>query len=317
MAGIAIGSVLTAAASVLLKPRSPPVVEPERELHLGQKGFINPLIDCPQMPEAPSPKKDKIQQPLQDLIADFQNNGIVEKVSVAYRDLNNGPTFSINVDEPFMAASLLKVPIAISLYQKSLSDSALLGQRLKFTNDPSTAWKPLELLGPPLVEGMEYRVEELIERMLVLSDNGAASLLLRHTPPEEVIAVLREMGVPLIHKDGDWWITVGEYGSIFRILYNATFLPRPISNSLLRLMSEAKPTVGLVTGVDSGVPVAHKFGERKLGGLQQFHDCGIVYYPRRPYLLCIMTRGSDLKQQEKAIEAMSRLVFNQVKKQTQ
>ncbi len=319
LTGFAIGVILTAVAFGFARlPRGDqqgPALE--GELHLGQRDFINPLIDCPQMPEGASPKKNQIQGPLEELINDLYRKKQVEKVSVAFRDLNNGPAFSIQVDEPFMAASLLKVPIAITLYKKSNVQPGLMNERLKLNANLLTGWQQYKVLGEPLVPGTDYRIEELIQRMLVQSDNQAAALLLSHTQPTEVIEVLREMGVPLIHKEGDWWITVGEYGSLFRILYNSTFLNQQLSNTLLSLLNQAQPTGGLVTGVDSGVPIAHKFGERKVGALQQFHDCGIVYYPRRPYLLCIMTRGSDIKQQEKAIEAMSRLVFEQVKKQTQ
>ena len=50
--------------------------------------------------------------------------------------------------------------------------------------------------------------------------------------------------------------------------------------------------------VPAGTVIAHKFGEwgreRPEGFEQQFHDCGIVYRPGRPYLACVMTRGRSL-----------------------
>ncbi len=291
--------------------------EIEGELHLGQSGFINPLIDCPQMPEGRSPKKDQIQKSVSQRIDELQNRKVAEKVSVGYRDLNNGPAFSINVDEPFMAASLLKVPIAIAILKKSLGDTSLMSRKLIYVK-PSTLddWSQAIQIADPMVPGSSYTVEELIRRMLVDSDNEAAAMLLNVAPPLEVIQVLREMGVPLLQKNNDWWISVGEYGSIFRILYNSTFLPESMSNSLLRLLSQAKGPVGLISGIESGITVSHKFGERRSGDLQQFHDCGIIYYPKRPYLLCVMTRGADLKQLETVVADISKIVFEEVKKQT-
>jgi hypothetical protein len=56
---------------------------------------------------------------------------------------------------------------------------------------------------------------------------------------------------------------------------------------------------------------SHKFGERKFldSGETQFHDCGIVYLPKKPYLLCIMTRGTDLNKATKVIKNISQAVY--------
>jgi hypothetical protein len=67
---------------------------------------------------------------------------------------------------------------------------------------------------------------------------------------------------------------------------------------------------------DESIKVAHKFGERTLEkGTQHFHDCGIVYYPRHPYLLCVMTQGRDIEAQSRAIASISTFVFQKMEKQ--
>jgi len=60
--------------------------------------------------------------------------------------------------------------------------------------------------------------------------------------------------------------------------------------------------------------VASRFGERAHGpaGAKQLHDCGIVYCPRRPYLLCVMTRGDDFQELTGTIRDLSRLVYSDV-----
>ncbi len=39
------------------------------------------------------------------------------------------------------------------------------------------------------------------------------------------------------------------------------------------------------------------------------HDCGIVYYPDSPYLLCVMTRGKDTGQLESIIGKISQITY--------
>jgi hypothetical protein len=49
--------------------------------------------------------------------------------------------------------------------------------------------------------------------------------------------------------------------------------------------------------------------------MQHFHDCGIVYYPKHPYLLCVMTQGQDPETLENAIAEISKFTYTQVKNQ--
>ena len=72
---------------------------------------------------------------------------------------------------------------------------------------------------------------------------------------------------------------------------------------------------GLVAGVPEDIKVAHKFGERETSEGKQLHDCGIVYYPNRPYLLCVMTEGADLENLISVVGGVSRLVFDEIDNQ--
>jgi hypothetical protein len=49
--------------------------------------------------------------------------------------------------------------------------------------------------------------------------------------------------------------------------------------------------------------------ESTLTGERQLHDCGIVYAPGKPYLICIMTRGSDFKRLSPVIAQISKQVY--------
>jgi len=44
-------------------------------------------------------------------------------------------------------------------------------------------------------------------------------------------------------------------------------------------------------------------------GLKQLHDCGIIYHPSKPYILCIMTKGEEIEELASVIADISRLVF--------
>ena len=70
---------------------------------------------------------------------------------------------------------------------------------------------------------------------------------------------------------------------------------------------------GLRRGVPSSIAVAHKFGERFLeSGERHLHDCGIIYHPTNPYLLCVMTRGTDFDALSALIGDISKEVFTAI-----
>ena len=59
-------------------------------------------------------------------------------------------------------------------------------------------------------------------------------------------------------------------------------------------------------GVPVGVVVAHKIG---LLNNQLYEDCGIVYVPNRPYILCMVSK-SDYKTAVMRMSSLSKTVYD-------
>lgn len=86
-----------------------------------------------------------------------------------------------------------------------------------------------------------------------------------------------------------------------------------MSERALNLLSRVEFNEGISKGLPSNTIFAHKFGERELAnGVSQLHDCGIVYYPGHPYVICVMTRGSDFKTLSDTIAEISRITFSEI-----
>ena len=106
------------------------------------------------------------------------------------------------------------------------------------------------------------------------------------------------------------FISIESYANLFAVLYNVGYLSAPMSQYALDLLSQSTFHEGIVSGVPSGVRVAHKFGHRVLSNQDQLHDCGIVYHPSTVYLLCIMTTGADYEREKKSVAALSSVVYS-------
>ncbi len=277
--------------------------------------FIDPLIEC-ETEVAATPRIKLFKTKLDALIARMTKQYGYESVSVYFRDLSNGPWYGLSYDEPFVPASLVKVPILIAVLKQAETKPALLQDRVLITDDMEHTLSQNIATSSGVRSGVEYSIQELLEHMIIYSDNTAVKALRSYVNEDVLADTFAQIGVPFNLEDsGDLRLTVREYAAFFRVLYNASYLTREYSELALSILSQSSFTQGIVQGVPSYIPVAHKFGERQMVGdgyTVQFHDCGIVYYPEHPYLLCVMSRGDSLAELQSTVREVSKLFYDEV-----
>lgn len=290
-----------------------------REIRLKQHyQYINPLLEC-ELDNA------ELQQSLEDLKEKLtpyinqktkEDNG-VNRVAVYFRQLNSGLWFGITENEPFTPASLIKVPLMIAYFKVAETNPEILYQ--KITNNIEDGYTEQNFPPDPKLEtNKEYLVKDLIEQMIVQSDNVAYDLLFDFIDKQVVDKVYEDLGVH-INTDtqnllGENRITIKDYSNFFKILYNASYLENKYSEAALEILAKPSFKRGLTAGIPPHIKIAHKFGERHYleTGERQFHDCGIIYYPLKPYLLCVMTRGTDFDLLIEAIKDISGQVYQKM-----
>lgn len=253
----------------------------------------------------------------------LKKKGDISSASFYFRDLNNGPVFYFNEQEEFAPMSLLKLPMMVAAYKYADSDNKVLDEKIK---TPSSFAQNSQIMdkGKTLESDKEYTIEQIVEYMIKYSDNRAVDMLAQWLDSkgenhELIRRTLSDLGIVGYEANlNDAKITVKQYVSIFRILYNASYLSPEMSNRALGILKQAEFRDGLVGKLPKDVEVAHKFGVRaKEEGEQQLHDCGIVYYKPAPYMICIMTRGKDYEKLSSYIEEASKQVFDEVRRRAE
>jgi beta-lactamase class A len=290
-----------------------------RAVREGGYKYINPLLDYEGSEEffiELKPFKVQLQQFVDARVREVPG---IDFVSIYFRDLNNGPWFGINETVEFSPASLLKVPLMLAYYKHAEDDPGILQKTIEFKKSPSSS-NVIQTLPPSvkLQDGESYTIEDLIYRMVVYSDNDAHLMLLQYIDDTSFKKIYSDFGLSLIDKDTiDTKVNVKTYAGFFRMLFNASYISNNYSEKALELLAKTEFQKGLVAGVPEGTQVAHKFGERSYLGsrTKQLHDCGIVYYPEHPYLLCVMSRGEDADELAAAIREVSNLIFQEVNAQ--
>ena len=285
------------------------------EIREGGYKFINPLLESELGESLISRELKPFKGRVEDLVMEQMSNREINHVSIYFRDMNNGPWFGINEREEFIPASLLKVPIMISVLKQAESSPALLDQKIIFSG--SNKANQYFASAKSLEQGREYTVNELLELMVVYSNNDAKDLLVASIPQAQIENTFSRLGLekPDFTVEDD--LTIKAYATFFRILFNSSYLDREMSEKALELLSRTQFDSGLRAGVPTDITTANKFGEwwPSPSEDKQLHDCGIIYLPERPYLLCVMTRGQSFEALADVITNVSKLVYEEVKKQ--
>lgn len=271
-----------------------------QSLRLGGYNFINPLLVCNINNSNVFSQNTLLAKELQSIMDNNKNSGNISKASVYFTDLKTGEWANVNGAEQFYPSSLGKIPLMIAYYQESENDPSVLTKELNYPVG-STDLNAMQDITPEkaIVPGQSYTVEQLIEYMIKYSDNNATGLLDANIDKDTVSRVYGDLGIPteqnvsLANAD---FITAHQVSTMFRVLYNGTYLSRDNSEKALSLLSQVSFTQGLVAGVGSSTVVSHKLGlvgiaPNNVTTEHELHDCGIVY-GQDPYLMCVMTRGS-------------------------
>ncbi|TSC91229.1 MAG: beta-lactamase, partial [Parcubacteria group bacterium Licking1014_17] len=280
-------------------------------------GLINPLLGF-DIPETEGFKNGKqLEGVLTALVNNKKAQKKISKAAMYVRKLNGGEWVGINENEKFSPASMSKVVIMITYLKAAESNPNILNYKIKY--DGSTDMNTGEFFKPShnLQAGSWYTIEDLIGRMIEYSDNTAMYYLVNNNSFDirTYNDAYTDLGLPARTLDeGIDYMSAKDYSNFYRVLYNATYLTRELSQKALEILSQADFNDGLVGDIPREINVAHKFGERSVrfqdGSIaRELHDCGIVYYPDNSYFLCVMTKGDNFTDLAAVIKEISQTVY--------
>lgn len=284
--------------------------------------FTNPVLDTSIGDTSMENKNINLEYYLEDYENIKRANWDLTELSVYFRNLNNGNRFWTDEKELFSPASLMKLPLLLAYFKKSETENWFLEKKVTFTkNWTSEEYKQNIMPKKRLKAGQEYKIIDIIKQMIEYSDNEASIFLEKNIDENEFKKVFTDIWIQfpdIIDWGFDNNIRVVDYANFFRVLFNASYLNRENSESVLNLLTKTIFKNWLVAGVsDRNISISHKFGERSIfwnNGIErkQLHDCWIVYYPEHPYLLCIMTRWYDRNKLEIVLQEVSSIIYEKI-----
>ncbi len=213
------------------------------------------------------------------------------EMGIYFEYLPSGISIGVNDRINFVSASLLKVPIAMGILKEIEMNQLKMDDKVVVSKDMLDS-----RFGDLWKKGNDYpmSIEEALKEMITKSDNTAKNLLLSRLSEERLKDVLNSLDIPPESEEDQPVVSAKNYSSILRSLYLSAYLKKDNSNYLLNLMTNSEFNEGLPAGLPEGIPIAHKIGVHtpydNPKELPVYTDCGIIYQPLRPYILCIMIK---------------------------
>ena len=278
-----------------------------------------------QSAEAPLQKQHFLWQKLQVEVAqtDRELDGVV---GVAITDLTSGQQLLHNADQVFPTASVIKIALLAELYRQEEQGAAgatgpagaAHNARLAdlYTVRQEDLVPDSDILGglTPGVSRVTNR--DLATMMVAVSDNAATNVLIERVGMEKVNALLDSLGLKqtrLRRKMMDLEAarqgrenvsTPREMAALLEAIYRGKVLEKPLADDFFKMLASGRTHYKAffrAGGIPDEVVIAEKEGE--LEGVRA--DCGVVFVPGRPFVLCVMT--SYLKDERAGGAAISHI----------
>lgn len=223
--------------------------------------------------------------------------------------LPTGTSIGVNEKNEFHAASLFKLPVVMAYYNQK--------ERLRIKEDPVLTLSKDSIdkdFGNLWQKGPGYKIKlpDAIRIALEDSDNTAIKLIVPRISKKDFDNVYSALDIDLNTDQKGAIVTAKSYSSILKALYFSAVLSKDDSEEILDLLTKTKFPDKLAAGVPSNVPVAHKIGDFvDEKGNDGFRDCGIIYVPRRPYLLCMFSVSDEGIARER-MQAVSKTIYDYI-----
>ncbi len=240
---------------------------------------------------------------MKNVITEYLGDNI-NKVSISYYDINSQLGFDINEKVEVRAASTLKVPVSMMLYDEINSKSE---KAIKETDTMMYKEQDFE----ESYGGIGYEdtskpqtFKHINESMIKYSDNVAVNMLLRHFGNDKRYNYIESIVGHPVNRSGNYTTAEDTMKILKKLHYNPE--NNPDYPKIIDLMKNTE----FHERLDKYLPydiVAHKIGDFSDSTGNYIHDVGIIY-GKRPYILVVLTNNIDDAYDE--IANISKIIYD-------
>jgi len=208
--------------------------------------------------------------------------------------------YGLQQNETFPAASLMKLPVILTLYQEAEAGKINLEKEYKLLEKDKKSGAGV-LQSRPVGEVYTYR--KLAELMGQYSDNTANNVLVKILGPEKIQQTIDNLGMKKTNF-AEYETTPWDIGLFFRKLYEGGVVTSQHKEEILKFLTKTGFEDRIPAGIPKEVRVAHKIGTE----IGVFSDAGIIF-SQKPFVLVIMTKEARESEAKEALPKIAKAVW--------
>ena len=212
--------------------------------------------------------------------------------SIFVWDISNGKYVDIKGDTPYPAASIIKIPVLISMFksieagQFGITDKIPFEEPYRSPGSGSLQYKDA---------GINLSVDDLARLMITESDNSSTNIIMSMVGSMTAVnGDIKSWGLKNTHIQtwlpdltGTNYTSTKDLVTMLHNLDNEAFLTLESRASIFDYMGHVKNNRLLAAGLPPNASIAHKTGD--IG--EMLGDAGIIYSPNgRKYIVAIMVK---------------------------
>ena len=219
-------------------------------------------------------------------------------------DPSSDETVALSADQRFLAASLTKLPVLLTLYRAAALGEVSLDE--KITLRPSDVWTHGTGVLYRYPVGHTMTLRECAEFMIEESDNTAWVMLNRYLGEEKIETELHHIGA----RSTSYWLpnatTPNDILVVLKTIADPSYTSPELSAEMLEIMTNTSFEDRLPQPLPEGTRVAHKIGSYE----STFSDAGIVFPEGRSstdqgYYVVVFSEGATENEARNVIQDIS------------
>ncbi|MBO8162712.1 MAG: serine hydrolase [Brevibacillus sp.] len=242
---------------------------------------------------------------------------------IVLEDLRTGDSWTLCPDEPFYAASLIKLPIMAAIFADVFEQKYALADKIPVRAEDIVGGAGIL---QHLSVNQEYTIYDLVTLMIIQSDNTATNVLIDRVGRERIREIMDKAGmhnscfynklmVIPAEREGVNMVTAADMAGLLRRLATGQFISyhsclqmisilkrQQIQDSLPRFLPDPDPEI---IGAQPLWELAHKTGS--ISNIE--HDTGILYRGQRAIILSVLSRDVPTKLARETIGRICLAVY--------
>jgi beta-lactamase class A len=246
---------------------------------------------------------------------------------LAFKNLENSDTIFINAHDYFHAASTMKTPVMLEIFNQEkqgefkISDSVVIQNEFKSIVDKSRYSLSINDDSDDILYkkiGQKMTIHDLTYEMMTKSSNLATNILIDKVGAENVMKLLASLNIKEnivlrgVEDQKAFEAGLNNKTTPFGLLqiFEHIALTQPRNSLMMKILFDQKFNEIIPAHLPKTAKVAHKTGS--ITGVQ--HDSGIVYLPDgRKYVIILLSK--NLKNADdgvKTLAEISKLIYDYV-----